>query len=106
RKTVSLRELRGDVRSEWEDELGRLAEGAAFAGVEFYAAYLDPSRASLFDHLPEGTVVLDFEPGRQLAEARTVLDETAMLAAAESEGRELPREFNLPSVTRREEPGG
>src|SRR5437660_633857 len=89
RKTVSLRELRGDVRSEWEDELGRLAEGAAFAGVEFYAAYLDPSRASLFDHLPEGTVVLDFEPGRQLAEARTVLDETAMLAAAESGGGEL-----------------
>ena len=105
RKTVSLRELRGDVRSEWEDELGRLAEGAAFAGVEFYAAYLDPSRASLFDHLPEGTVVLDFEPGRQLAEARTVLDETAMLAAAESGGGELPREFTLPTVHRLEELG-
>ncbi len=105
RKTVSLRELRGDVRSEWEDELGRLAEGAAFAGVEFYAAYLDPSRPSLFDHLPGGTVVLDFEPGRQLAEARTVLDETAMLAAAESGGGELPREFTLPTVHRLEELG-
>ena len=102
RKTVSLRELRGDVRSEWEDDLGRLAEGAAFAGVEFYAAYLDPSRSSLFDHLPEGAVVVDFDPGRQLAEARTVLDETAMLAAAESGGGELPREFTLPTVHRLE----
>ena len=106
RRSVSVQSLRGDVRSEWEDELARLAEGAAFAGIEFYAAYLDPSRPSLFDHLPDGTVVLDFEPGRQLAEARTVLDETAMLAAAESEGGELPREFNLPSVHRLEELGG
>ena len=106
RRSVSVQSLRGDVRAEWEDELARLAEGAAFAGIEFYAAYLDPSRPSLFDHLPDGTVVLDFEPGRQLAEARTVLDETAMLAAAESEGGELPREFNLPSVHRLEELGG
>jgi len=106
RRSVSLGSLRGDVRSEWEDELTRLAAGAAFAGVEFYAAYLDPSRASLFDHLPESTTVLDFEPGRQLAEARTLLDETAMLAAAESGGGELPREFILPTVHRLEELGG
>src|SRR5437660_226416 len=49
RESVSFDSLRGDVRSEWEDELARLGVGAAFAGVEFYAAYLDPSRPSLLD---------------------------------------------------------
>src|SRR5437660_2345863 len=100
RESVSFDSLRGDVRSEWEDELARLGVGAAFAGVEFYAAYLDPSRPSLLDHLPEGAVVLDFEPGRQLVDARTLLDETAMLAAAEAGGGELPRQFTLPAVSR------
>jgi len=103
--SVSLDSLRGDVRSEWEDELTRLGVGAAFAGVEFYAAYLDPSRPSLFDHLREQTVVLDFEPGRQLADARTLLDETSMLAAAEAGGGELPRQFTLPTVGRLDDLG-
>jgi transcription-repair coupling factor (superfamily II helicase) len=95
-QSVSLDSLRGDVRSEWEDELTRLRSGAAFAGVEFYAAYLDPSRPSLLDHIPEGAVVVDFEPGRQMAEARSLLDEAEMLAAAEAGGGELPRQFTLP----------
>src|SRR5213594_2003875 len=96
--TVSLDTLRGDVLSEWEDELTRLGTGAAFAGVEFYAAYLDPSRPSLLDHVPPDAVILDFEPRRQLTDARTLLDETSMLAAAEAGGGELPREFVLPTV--------
>ncbi len=96
RESVSLGSLRGDVRSEWEDELTRLRSGAAFAGVEFYAAYLNPSRPSLMDHVTEATVVIDFEPGRQAAEARGVLDEAEMLAAAEATGGELPRQFALP----------
>jgi transcription-repair coupling factor (superfamily II helicase) len=98
--SVSLDSLRGDVRSELEDELTRLGVGAAFAGVEFYSAYLDPSRPSLFEHLREQTVLLDLEPGRQLADARTLLDETSMLAAAEASGGELPRQFKLPTVSR------
>jgi len=105
RQSVTLSRLRGDVRSEWEDDLTRLGTGAAFAGVEFYAAYLDPSRPSLLDHLPSGAVVVDFEPGRQLAEARTLLDEAAMLAAAEAGGGELPPEFTLPTVHRLDELG-
>ncbi|TMF19525.1 MAG: DEAD/DEAH box helicase [Chloroflexi bacterium] len=105
RELVSLDNLRGDVRSEWEDELARLGAGAAFAGVEFYSAYLDPSRPSLIDHLPSGTVVLDLEPSRQLVDARTLLDETAMLAAAEAGGGELPRLFTLPTVTRLDDLG-
>src|SRR5881296_1448204 len=96
--TVSLDTLRGDVLSEWEDELTRLGAGAAFAGVEFYAAYLDPSRPSLLDHVPPDAVILDFEPRRQLTDARTLLDETSMLAAAEAGGGELPRKFVLPTV--------
>src|SRR5207244_2536999 len=79
--------------------------GAAFAGVEFYAAYLDPSRPSLLDHLPQDTVVIDFEPARQRADARTLLDETAMLAAAEAGGGELPRQFKLPTVERADDFG-
>ncbi|HKC83256.1 MAG TPA: hypothetical protein VKD46_04595, partial [bacterium] len=103
--SVSLATLRGDVRSEWEDELTRLGAGATFAGIEFYAAYLDPSRPSLLDHLPANVAVLDIEPRRQLTDARTLLDETAMLAAAEAGGGELPKGFILPIVERFEDAG-
>ncbi|MEO8744858.1 MAG: transcription-repair coupling factor [Candidatus Dormiibacterota bacterium] len=99
RESVSLDGLRGDVRAEWEDELARLDMGAAFPGVEFYAAYLDPSRPSLLDHLPADVLVIDLEPDRQRADARTVLEETEMLAAAEAGGGELPRGFVLPTVS-------
>src|SRR5690348_5181001 len=98
--SVSLDALRGDVRSEWEDDLTRLGAGAAFAGIEFYAAYLDPSRPSLVDHLPSNLVVVDLEPRRQLTDARALLDDTAMLAAAETTGGELPKHFVLPIVER------
>ena len=99
RGSVSLDNLRGDVRSGWEDELARLGAGAAFPGIEFYAAYLDSLRPSLLDHVSAETVVVDFEPDRQLAEARMVFDETNMLAAAETGGGELPRGFTLPMVS-------
>ncbi|MGH7764557.1 MAG: transcription-repair coupling factor [Candidatus Dormibacteraceae bacterium] len=98
RESVSMESLRGDVSSEWEDELVRLEAGAAFPGIEFYAAYLDPSQPSLLDHVPPGVLVIDFEPEKQLVDARTVQDETGMLAAAESGGGELPRGFMLPMV--------
>jgi transcription-repair coupling factor (superfamily II helicase) len=98
RESVSLESLRADVRSDWEDELARLESGAAFPGVEFYSGYLDPSRPSLLDHLPAGVAVLDFDPERQLADARSLIAEAEMLAAAESGGGELPRRFTLPTV--------
>ena len=98
RESVSLESLRADVRSDWEDELARLESGAAFPGVEFYSGYLDPSRPSLLDHLPAGMAVLDFDPERQLADARSLIAEAEMLAAAESGGGELPRRFTLPTV--------
>ncbi|HEY1421419.1 MAG TPA: DEAD/DEAH box helicase, partial [Candidatus Dormibacteraeota bacterium] len=98
RDSVSMATLRGDVGSAWEDELVRLEAGAAFPGVEFYAGYLDPSQPSMLDHVPAEVLVIDFEPDKQLAEARMVEDETAMLAAAESGGGELPRGFVLPIV--------
>ncbi|HEY8865113.1 MAG TPA: transcription-repair coupling factor [Candidatus Dormibacteraeota bacterium] len=98
RKSVSLLALRADVLSDWEDELARLESGAAFPGVEYYAAYLDPSRPSLLDHLPAGAAVLDFEPERQLADARSLIEEAKMLAAAEAGGGELPGGFTLPMV--------
>ena len=99
REAVSLESLRADVRSDWEDELARLESGGAFPGVEYYAGYLDPSRPSLLDHVPAGAAVLDFDPERQLADARSVIDEAQMLAAAESGGGELPRGFTLPVVS-------
>ena len=99
RESVSLDSLRADVRSEWEDDLARLEAGAAFPGLEFYAAYLDESRPSLLDHIPVDIAVLDFDPERQLADARTVLEEAEMLAAAEAGGGELPRGFTLPTVS-------
>jgi transcription-repair coupling factor (superfamily II helicase) len=98
RESVSLDGLRADVRSEWEDELVRLGAGSAFPGIEFYAAYLDPNLPSLLDHLPADAVVLDFESARQIADARSLQEETEMLAAAESGGGELPRGFTLPLV--------
>jgi transcription-repair coupling factor (superfamily II helicase) len=98
RESLELDSLRADVRSEWEDDLARLESGGAFPGVEFYAAYLDAARPSLLDHIPAGVGVLDFDPERQLADARSVIEEAEMLAAAESGGAELPRGFTLPSV--------
>ncbi len=95
---VSLETLRADVRADWDEELERLEAGAAFPGVEFYSGYLDPSLPSLLEHLPDLLAVLDFEPGRQLADARVLVEETEMLAAAESGGAELPRGFALPVV--------
>jgi transcription-repair coupling factor (superfamily II helicase) len=99
RTELNLDALRPDVRGDWEDELARLEAGSAFPGIEFYSAYLDPERPSLLDHLPSGTVVLDFEAERQLADARSLIEETEMLAAAESSGAELPAGFRLPIVT-------
>jgi transcription-repair coupling factor (superfamily II helicase) len=98
RESVSLASLRADVDADWEDELARLESGAAFPGVEFYAGYLDPSRPSLLEHVPAAAAVLDFEPERQLVDARTLIEEAEMLAAAESGGGELPRGFALPTV--------
>ena len=99
RESLALERMSDDVRYEWEDDLVRLESGAAFPGVEFYAAYLDASRPSLLDHIPVGVGVLDFDPERQLADARSVIEETDMLAAAESGGAELPRGFILPTVS-------
>ncbi|HZK72913.1 MAG TPA: transcription-repair coupling factor, partial [Clostridia bacterium] len=99
RGSVSLESLREDVLDEWEDEIVRLEAGSAFPGVEFYSAYLNPARPSLLDHLPEGIVILDFEPDRQRADVRSLIEETEMLAAAEAGGGELPRGFTLPIVT-------
>jgi transcription-repair coupling factor (superfamily II helicase) len=99
RAGVSLESLRADVRSDWEDEIARLEAGSAYPGVEFYAAYLDPSRPSLLDHLSEDVVVLDLDADRQRADARSLIEETEMLAAAEAGGGELPRGFMLPLVT-------
>jgi transcription-repair coupling factor (superfamily II helicase) len=99
REAVSLESLREDVLGDWEDELVRLEAGSAFPGVEFYSAYLDPSLPSLFDHIPGVMVVLDFDAERQRADARSLIEETQMLAAAEAGGNELPHGFTLPMVT-------
>lgn len=98
REAVSLESLRADVLVDWEDELVRLDAGSAFPGVEFYSAYLDPGIPSLMDHLPAGMVVLDFDADRQRADARSLTEETLMLAAAEAGGAELPHGFTLPMV--------
>jgi transcription-repair coupling factor (superfamily II helicase) len=98
RAGTALEALRSDVRSEWEEDLERLATGAAFPGVELYGAYLDERLPSLLDHLPEDAVVVDLEPERQLADARELQDETLMLAAAEAGDGELPRGFVPPMV--------
>ena len=98
RTELDILALRADVRADWDDDLSRLDSGATFPGVEFYAAYLESGRPSLFDHLPEQVVVLDFEPRRQLADARSITEDTTMLAAAEAENGELPAGFELPAV--------
>ena len=64
REAVSLESLRADVRADWDEEIEKLEAGGAFPGVEFYAAYLDPSRPSLLDHVPQDAVIIDLEPAR------------------------------------------
>ncbi len=98
RSGAALENLRADVRAEWEEDLERLAAGEAFPGVELYGAYLDERRPSLLDHLPDGAVVVDLEPERQLADARELQAETVMLAQAEARDDELPRGFVAPLV--------
>jgi transcription-repair coupling factor (superfamily II helicase) len=98
RSGAALDALRADVRAEWEEDLERLAAGAAFPGVELYGAYLDARLPSLLDHLPENAVVVDLEPDRQFADARELQDETLMLAGAESRDGELPLGFVPPLV--------
>ncbi|TMD03319.1 MAG: DEAD/DEAH box helicase, partial [Chloroflexi bacterium] len=93
RSNGSLDSLRPDVKADWDDELSRLHAGSTFPGIEFYSAYLDPSLPSLFDHLPQDAVVLQFDPVRQLAEAGELEQETIGLTAAESADGELPRGF-------------
>ena len=106
--TSPLSELRSDVRQEWEEELARLSAGAAFPGVEFYSAYLDPQRASLLQHLGPDALILDLDPARQRAEAGELEAETSMLAEAESRDKELPAGFIPPLVAlaQLENPGG
>ena len=107
RKELDLDSLRSDVRADWEDDLARLEAGSSFPGVEFYSAYLEPSRPTLMDHVPPGTVILDLEPARQRSDAHTIHEETVMLAAAESANGELPKAFALPMVPMdRLEPSG
>ena len=98
RSGAPLDGLRADVRADWEEDLERLADGAAFPGVELYGAYLDQRLPSLLDHLPDDAVVVDLEPERQVADARELQDETAMLAEAEARDDELPRGFVPPLV--------
>ncbi|MBJ7602499.1 MAG: transcription-repair coupling factor [Candidatus Dormibacteraeota bacterium] len=99
RAEAGLEQLRQDVRDDWEQELGRLQQGHGFAGVELYGAYLDAGRPSLFDHLPDRALVLDFEPERQAAEAQEQERETLMLAEAEAGDGELPPGFVPPLVS-------
>jgi len=98
RGNLDLQALRADVSAEWEDDLTRLEVGASFPGIEFYSAYMDQERPSLLDHLPGDAVVLDLDPHRQLAEVRSIEQETEMLAAAEAANGELPKGFVLPAV--------
>jgi transcription-repair coupling factor (superfamily II helicase) len=98
RAAAALDGLRADVRSEWEEDLERLAAGGAYPGVELFGAYLDERLSSLLDHLPADAAVLDLEPDRQLADARELQDETLMLSEAEAGDGELPRGFVAPMV--------
>ncbi len=98
REGVSLEGLRADVKADWAEEVERLEAGGAFPGIEFYAAYLDVSVPSLLEHLHDEMAIVDLEPGRQLADAGVLVQETEMLAAAEAEGHELPPGFVLPVV--------
>ncbi len=99
RQGAALASLRPDVRADWEDELTRLATGTSFAGVEFFSAYLEPDLPSLFDHLPQGAVVIDIEAEKQLAEAVHLADEARELVAAEARDGELPVGFTPPLVS-------
>jgi transcription-repair coupling factor (superfamily II helicase) len=98
RQTTTLGRLRREVREEWEEDLTRLVQGAAFPGVELFTAYLEPRLPSLLDHVPDHAVVIDLEPDRQRAEARDLEAETLTLAEAEAGDGELPVGFRPPMV--------
>ncbi len=93
RGTGHLDGLRGDVRSQWEDELARLEAGSTFPGVEFFSAYVEPALPSLFDHLPADALVVDFDDAKQISDVREMEKEILSLVEAEAGDGELPRGF-------------
>lgn len=81
------------IREEMSREIGELAEGRAFRGIEWYLPYFYTRPASLLDHLPSnGLPVID--DGAELAAGLQACAEEAVRTRRELlRGNELPAEF-------------
>ena len=82
------------IREEISREIGELAEGRVFRGIEWYLPYFYTRPASLLDHLPaDGLLVID--DGAELAAGLQTWEEEAARTRQELiRGHELPAEFN------------
>ena len=81
------------IREEMSREIGELAEGRVFRGIEWYLPYFYSRHASLLDHLPpNGLLVVD--DGAELnAGLQGRAEEAARTRQELLRGHELPAEF-------------
>ncbi len=81
---LDLESANHETRQRLSEQVEALARGESFVGIEFYLPYLYPRPGTLFDFLPEGSLVL-LDDGPQLKSAAVRLHEQAREVKAEME---------------------
>ncbi len=69
------------LKEKTEREIDHLEAGAYFRGLERYRGLLYPQHPTLFDHLPEDTLVVFADPDRSTSQIARLLEENAAFHA-------------------------
>jgi len=69
------------LKEKTEREIDHLEAGAYFRGLERYRGLLYPQHPTLFDHLPEDTLVVFADPDRSASQIARLLEENAAFHA-------------------------
>ncbi|HMA34909.1 MAG TPA: transcription-repair coupling factor, partial [Chloroflexia bacterium] len=97
-RAIRLQDLRGEVREEWERQIGGLEMGEYCEGREIFAPYFMQPLGSLLDYLAPGDLVVIDEP-EAVALAAGELDRSAETLYAEFVAQgELPAGLRRPYV--------
>ncbi len=69
------------LKDKTEIEIAKLENGVWFRGVERYRGLLYPQHPTLFDHLPEGALIVFADPHRSASQTARLLEENAAFHA-------------------------
>jgi transcription-repair coupling factor (superfamily II helicase) len=96
-EALAVDELRPEVRTEWEANIARLAQGERFEGRAFFAPFFFAGALpSAISHLPPDAPLVLFEE-REVAQAAAELHQQAQESyAAQVAQREIPPDFPRP----------